>query len=199
MLQTNNSASRRIHLNNYFLFTRKQRSSALLLLFNAGVVFLLYLAAHKYLPTLTNDTHALTQLLDVLDIAIWFVEVVILGLALWFWFENKEIRVCVTPTTLSTFDPTFKDVSWQVDIFDITELKQVTDTRQDYTKNLIVLKNGEQKQLMYGNYRGFDRRAFFDALVLANPNIIVPEKIYRYKTQRPAWAKRIRKKLGFDE
>ena len=62
----------------------------------------------------------------------------------------------------------------------------------------LVLKNGEQKQLMYGNYRGFDRRAFFDALVLANSNIIVPENIYSYKIQRPSWAKRIRKRLGLD-
>ena len=61
-----------------------------------------------------------------------------------------------------------------------------------------MLKNGEQKQLMYGNYRGFDRRAFFDALVLANPKIIIPDSIYSYKIQRPSWAKRIRKKFGLD-
>ncbi|MCX2801880.1 hypothetical protein OQJ68_08795 [Microbulbifer thermotolerans] len=185
-------------MKNYFLFTRKQRSSALLLIFNAGVALLLYLAAHKYLPDLTSDKAALIQLLDVLDIAIWVVEVILLGLALWFWIENKQVRVCVTPTTLSYFDPTFTDVSWEVDICDIAELKQVSDTRQEFFSNLIVLKNGEQKQLMYGNYRGFDRRAFFDALVLANPNIIVPESIYSYKIQRPSWAKRIRKKLGLD-
>lgn len=182
----------------YFIFTRKQRSSALLLVFNAGVALLLYLAAHKFLPNLTSDRVALTQLLDVLDIAIWVVEAALLGLAMWFWFENKQIRVCVTPTDLSYFDPTFSDVGWQVNIFDIKELKQVSNVRQDFLSNLIVLKNGEQKQLMYGNYRGFDRQGFFDALVLANPNIIVPENIYSYKIQRPSWAKRIRKRLGLD-
>ncbi|MAD73982.1 MAG: hypothetical protein CML20_04155 [Rheinheimera sp.] len=184
---------------NYFIYTKKQRSSSMILVLNACVVFFLYLAAHKYLPDLTNDRNALSQLLNILNIAIWFVEAFILGLALWFWFENKEIRVCVTPTTLSYFDPTFGDVSWQVNISDITELKQITDTTQDYATNLIVLKNGEKKQLMYGSYRGFDRRAFFDALVLANPNIIVPEKVYGYKIQRPAWAKRFRKKFGLDK
>ncbi|MDO6442863.1 hypothetical protein [Marinobacter sp. 2_MG-2023] len=183
----------------YFIFTRKQRSSALLLVFNAGLTFLLYVAAHKYLPDLTSDKSALTQLFDVLDIAIWVVEAILLGLALWFWLENKQIRVCVTPTMLSYFDPTFGDVSWQVKVSDITELKQVSDTTQEFISNLIVLKNGEKKQLMYGNYRGFDRRAFFDALVLANPNIIVPESTYSYKIQRPSWAKRIRKKFGLDE
>jgi hypothetical protein len=182
----------------YFIFTRKQRTSALLLIFNAGVAFLLYMAAHKYLPDLTTDKNALTLLLEVLDIAIWVVEAILLGLALWFWIENKEIRVCITSTTLSYFDPTFSDVSWQVNTSDITELKQVSDTRQEYFSNLIVLKNGEQKQLMYGNYRNFDRRAFFDALVLANPNIIVPERLYSYKTQKPPWAKRIRRKFGLD-
>ncbi|GAA6173370.1 hypothetical protein NBRC116592_30400 [Colwellia sp. KU-HH00111] len=182
----------------YFTFTRQQRSSALLLMVNAGVALLMYLAAHKYLPNLTSDKNALTQLLDILDIAIWVVEAFLLGLALWFWLENKQIKVCVTSSYLSYFDPTFSDVSWQVNIFDITELKQVSDSRQDFMSNLIVLKNGEQKQLMYGNYRGFDRRAFFDALVLANSNIIVPENIYSYKIQRPSWAKRIRKRLGLD-
>lgn len=127
------------------------------------------------------------------------IEAVLLGLALWFWLENKLIKVCVTPDTLSYFDPTFSDVRWQVNIFDISELKQVSDTRQEFASNLLVLKNGEQKQLMYGNYRGFDRFVFFDALVLSNPNIIVPESIYSYKIQRPLWANRIRKKIGLDE
>ncbi|WP_049722971.1 hypothetical protein [Gilvimarinus polysaccharolyticus] len=183
----------------YFIFTRKQRSSALLLIVNAGVAFLLYVAAHKYLPNLTVDKNALIQFLDILDIAIWVVEAILLGLALWFWFENKEVRVCVTPTTLSYFDPTFNDVSWQVNVSDITELKQISDAMQEFSSNIIVLKNGEKKQLMYGNYRGFDRRAFFDALVLANPDIIVPENTYSYKIQRSSWAKRIRKKFGLDE
>lgn len=182
----------------YFIFIRKQRSSALLLIFNAGVALFMYLAAHKYLPDLTSEKNAITQILDILDIAIWFIEAILVGLAMWFWFENKQIKVCVTSTTLSYFDPTFGDVSWQVNISDITELKQVTDIRQDFFSNLIVLKNGEQKQLMYGNYRGFDRRAFFDALILANPNIVVPESIYSYKKQIPSWAKRLRKKFGLD-
>lgn len=182
----------------HFIFIRKQRSSALLLIFNAGVALLMYLAANKYLPDLTSDKNAITQIFDILDIAIWFIEAILIGLAMWFWFENKQIRVCVTPTTLSYFDPTFGDVSWQVNISDITELKQVTDTRQEFFSNLIVLKNGEQKQIMYGNYRGFDRRAFFDALVLVNPNIIVPESIYSYKKQIPSWAKRLRKIFGLD-
>ena len=182
----------------YFIFIRKQRSSALLLIFNAGVALLLYLAAHKYFPSLTSDKNAIKQIFDILDIAIWFIEAILVGLAMWFWFENKQIRVCVTPTTLSYFDPTFRDVSWQVNISDITELKQETDTRQEFMSNLIVLKNGDQKEMMYGNYRGFDRRAFFDALVLANPNIIVPESIYSYKKQIPTWAQRFRKKIGLD-
>ncbi|MCB5228070.1 hypothetical protein JAO78_014760, partial [Alishewanella sp. 16-MA] len=96
-------------------------------------------------------------------------------------------------------DPTFSDVGWQVKMADIAQIKQVTDAQQNFLSNVLVLKNGEQKQLMYGNYRGFDRRAFFKALVLANPNIMVPDNIYSYKMQRPAWAKRIRKKLGWDE
>ncbi|MDP5036988.1 MAG: hypothetical protein NWQ42_12805 [Alishewanella sp.] len=183
----------------YFIFTRKQRASARLLVINAGVAFLLYVAAHHYLPQLTSDKDALTQLLNVLDIAIWVIEAVLLGLALWFWLENKQIRVCVTPDTLSYFDPTFSDVGWQVKMADIAQIKQVTDAQQHFLSNVLVLKNGEQKQLMYGNYRGFDRRAFFKALVLANPNIMVPDNIYSYKMQRPAWAQRIRKKLGWDE
>ena len=182
----------------HFTFTRKQRSSALLLVFNAGVALVLYEAAHRYLPNLTSDITALNQIFDVLDIAIWFIEAALLGLALWFWCENKEIRVCVSSTKLSYVDPTFSDVSWQVNIDDIIELKQVSDTRQN-TANLIVLKSGEKKQLMYGNYRGFNRRAFFDALAAANPNIILPDKLYRYQIQTPSWAKRIRKKFGLED
>lgn len=45
----------------YFIFVRKQRSSALLLVVNAGVALLLYVAAHKYLPNLTSNKNALTQ------------------------------------------------------------------------------------------------------------------------------------------
>ena len=167
-----------------FIFTRKQRSSAILLVFNAVVALLLYLAAHEYLPNLSYDKNALAELFSVLDIAIWIIEAILIGLALWFWFENKEIRVCVTPTTLSYFDPTFSDVNWQVNVFDIEELKQVSDTRQDYFSNFIVLKNGEKKQLMYGNYRGFDRRKFFNALVLANPKISEP-RLANLKISKP--------------
>ncbi|MBU2863349.1 hypothetical protein KO489_05795 [Reinekea forsetii] len=180
----------------YFTYTRKQRSSALLLMVNACVLLLMYLAAHQYLPNLTTDTSALEELFGILDIAIWVVEAILIALALWFWFENKAVQVRVTETSLFYNDPTFNDVSWEVAVADIVELKQTTDSRQDYTTNLIVLKNGEQKQLMYGNYRGFDRRAFFDALLSANSNISVPESVYRYAIQRPLWATRIRKKLG---
>lgn len=126
----------------HFIFIRKQRSSALLLTFNACVALLMYLAANKYLPDLTSDKNAIKQIFDILDIAIWFIEAILIGLAMWFWLENKQIRVCVTPTTLSYFDPTFGDVSWQVNISDITELKQVTDTRKEFFSNIIVLKNG---------------------------------------------------------
>ncbi|APE05094.1 hypothetical protein BM528_04330 [Alteromonas sp. RW2A1] len=182
----------------HFIFTRKQRSSALLLVFNAGVALVLYEAAHRYLPILTTDNTALNELFDVLDIAIWFIEATLLGLALWFWYENKEIRVCVSSTKLSYFDPTFSDISWQVNIDDIMELKQISDTRQNIA-NFIELKSGEKKQLMYHNYHGFNRHAFFEALAAANPSIILPDNPNRYKTQRPAWAKRIRKKFGRDE
>jgi hypothetical protein len=119
-------------------------------------------------------------------------------LALWFWCEDKEIRVCVSSTKLSYFDPTFGDISWQVNIDDITELKQISDTRQ-HISNFIVLKSGENKQLMYHNYRGFNRHAFFKALATANPNIILPDNPNRYKIQRPSWAKRIRKKFGLKD
>lgn len=183
----------------YFLYTRKQRSSAILLIFNAGVALVLYYAAHQYLPALSSDTEALSQLLYIMDIAIWLVEALLLGLALWFWIENKHIEVRVTPSMLSYADPTFNDVSWQVDTDDIVELKQVSDVRKEHLQNLIKLKDGTHKQLMYGNYRGFNRRAFFDALVLANPNIIVPGNPYRYTMHRPLWAKRIRRAIGLDK
>ncbi|WP_420935215.1 hypothetical protein ACOJR9_04745 [Alteromonas sp. A081] len=182
----------------HFIFTRKQRTFALLLFFNAGVALVLYEAAHRYLPDLTSDGTALNQLFGVLDIAIWFIEATLLGLALWFWCENKEIRICVSSTKLSYFDPTFGDISWQVNVNDITELKQISDTRQNIS-NFIVLKSGEKKQLMYGNYRGFDRRVFFNALSAANPNIRLPDKPYSYKIQRPAWAKRVRKRFGLED
>jgi len=96
----------------HFIFIRKQRSSALLLIFNAVVALLMYWAANNYLPDLTSNKKAITQIFDILDIAIWFIEAILIGLAMWFWFENKQIRVCVTPTTLSYFDLTFGDVSW---------------------------------------------------------------------------------------
>ena len=182
----------------HFIFTRKQRSFALLLVFNAGVALVLYQASHQYLPNFTSDTTALNELFYVLDIAIWFIEATLLGLALWFWCENKAIKICVSSSKLSYFDPTFSDVSWQVNVDDIKELKQVSDTRQNIA-NFIELKSGEKKQLMYHNYRGFNRHAFFEALTAANPSIILPENPNRYKIQRPAWAKRIRKKFGLDD
>jgi hypothetical protein len=64
----------------HFIFTRKQRSSALLLVFNAGVALVLYGAAHRYLPNLTSDSTALNELFDVLDIAIWFIEATLVGI-----------------------------------------------------------------------------------------------------------------------
>ena len=179
-----------------FTYTKRQRSSAALLMLNATVALLLYFAAHRYLPNLSNDKAALTEVFYILDIVIWLVEAVLVGLAAWFWFENKTIKVCVTSTALCYCDPTFSDIEWQVKIADIAEVKQVTDTRREYSSNYIVLKNGDRKQIMYGNYKNFDRRAFFDALLFANSDIVVPEKTYSYKTQRPAWAKRIRKKFG---
>tara|TARA_R110000868_G_scaffold51432_4_gene163032 strand:- start:645 stop:1187 length:543 start_codon:yes stop_codon:yes gene_type:complete len=170
---------------NYFKYTRKQRRMAVTLLFNALLAFAMYVAASHYLPQF--DQSAATEIFTILDIAIWIIEALLIGVAAYFWIENKSIELWVTPKELHYFDPTFTDCGWTLAINDIVELEQYTDIQSNFTNTNVVLKSGERKQLTFGNF-SIDRRAFFAALKKANPQIKLPDNPYLYGIRRPQWA-----------
>lgn len=169
----------------YFRYTRKQRRMSITLLLNALVVYCMYLAAMHYLPRF--DPHAAAEIIAVADIVIWPVEAILIGLAAYFWFENKQVELWVTPSELHYFDPTFSDYGWTVKTKDIAEIEQFSDVNKTYTVTQVVLHTGETKQINY-SCLPIDRRAFFDALKKGNSTIKLPSNPYLYKSRKPKWA-----------
>ncbi|MGI5310419.1 hypothetical protein [Rheinheimera sp. WS51] len=171
----------------YFKYSRSQRSMAITLLLNAVVAYAMYLAAAHYLPK--YDQAAATEIMAVADIAIWIIEAILVGIALYFWFKNKSIELSVTAKELHYFAPTFADHGWTVPIAEVVALEQFTDVQRNYSTTLIALSSGERKQLMYNNF-SIDRKVFFAALKQANPKITLPKNPYYYEVNRPKWAKK---------
>lgn len=176
----------------YFHYERKQRKSALILLMNALVALAMFFAAHHYFPAMQGHD---PKILEILNIAIWPIELILLALAIYFWKENKAVKIWISPKEFYYFDPTFGDIEWRVPVADIIAFKQSTDTRGSFLNHYFVLKSGDSKSLTLGNHH-IDKRAFVEALKKANPEMEVPDNPYRYKRERPAWAKRL---LGIDK
>jgi hypothetical protein len=176
----------------YFHYERKQRKTALILLMNAVLCLAIFFALHHYLPTMRNHV---SEALDIINIAIWPIEFILLALATYFFRANKAVTIWISPKEFYYFDPTFGDFEWRVPVADIVAFKQSTDTRGGYLNHYFILKSGESKSLTLGNHH-IDKRAFIEALKKANPAMEVPDNPYRYKSERPAWARRL---LGIDK
>jgi hypothetical protein len=171
----------------YFHYKRKQRRIALTLLLNALLALCMHFAAAHYLPKF--DQAAAAELLLIADIAIWFIIAILIGIAIYFWFEDKSIELRVSANSLHYYDPTFMDYGWTVPVADILAIEQYTDVQQHFMNTYIVLKSGERKQLMYSNL-SIDRWAFYAALNKANPNITLPANPYQYEMRKPKWAQK---------
>ena len=176
-------------MDTYYIYTKNQRVVAYTILLNAVLLFGMYLALVKYLPEY-GQADAVQENLNVINIAIWPIEIILLGLAFHFYKKNKTFTLSVSASELYYFDPTFGEVEYRIPVKDIVELMQYTNTQQSGSTNRVCLASGEYKELMYQNFH-IDRKAFFAALKKANPDIILPENPYRYEVTRPQWAKNL--------
>lgn len=147
----------------------------------------MHLAAAHFLPQF--DPVAAAKLLLIADMVIWFIIAILIGIAIYFWLEDKSIELRVSANSLHYYDPTFMDYGWTVPVADILAIEQYTDVQQHFMNTFIVLKSGERKQLMYSNF-SIDRRAFYAALKKANPNIKLPANPYQYEMRKPKWAQK---------
>jgi len=162
-------------------------------MFNMVLLFCMYMALVKYLPEYAVSNKAI-ETLNIITIAMWMIEITLLCIAIYLWRKNKTFCLSVSPTELYYNDPNFGDQTYRIPVRDILELSQYTNTQQSGLTNSLRLVNGEHVQLMYHNY-SIDRKAFFAALIKANPIIKVPKNPNRYDIARPEWAKKL---LGKD-
>lgn len=163
----------------YFHYTRKQRKIAMTLIWNALLALGIYIVASIYLPL---NGRAGVELLNVIDILIWCVEIVLIGIAVYFWFSNKSIELKVTSRDFHYYDPTFGDYGFTVPIKDIVEIEQYTGIQQNFRNTFVVMNNGDRNQCLYFNYP-IDIVSFFSAIKQANPNIKLPDHPYEYETR----------------
>ncbi|WP_417735945.1 hypothetical protein [Rosistilla oblonga] len=156
-------------------YERKQRHTALVLLFNMVVLFAMYGAAHKWI----EPGEARDQLFYWINIAVPVVEVCLLLLAIYFWMNNGRFRMSVDTNRFTIDDPISKTYSFSVPVSEIERIRQTYRNHTNYTTTVMYLKSGETIQLT-PNY-SYSRRALYDALKEANPTIQLPEHPYRFK------------------
>jgi hypothetical protein len=173
----------------YYQFLKHQRTAAYTLVFNMFLLIAMYYALVKYLPEYASGAD-ITETLELITIAMWPIEITLFCFAVYLWRKNKAFCLSVSPVELYYFDPNFGDQSYRIPVKDILEIDQFTNTQQAGLTNRVMLVNGEHIDLMYHNF-WIDRKAFFAALVKANPNIKVPSNPSRYEITKPAWAKKL--------
>ncbi|WP_417731568.1 hypothetical protein [Rosistilla oblonga] len=158
-----------------YLYERKQRHTALVLLLNMGVLIAMYAAARKWI----EPSEASDQLFYWVNIAVPVVELCLLLLAIYFWLKNGRFRMSVDTNRFTVDDPISKTYSFSVPVSEIEGIRQTYRNHTNYTTTIMYMKSGETIQLT-PNYN-YSRRALYDALKEANPTIQLPEHPYRFK------------------
>ena len=162
---------------NHFYYQRKQRRSALTLLFNVGVFLVMWFAAHEYLTPAAFGQQA-EELLYWIDLAAPIVCVLLLLGASWMWLSNKSFEIVLTNTSLRVTDQLSSTYTWELPLNSITEIKHEYEV---HTENTIIWVNTHSdgsKQLTQ-NYH-FSRRRHYAAIKKVSPNIILPQNPYRF-------------------
>lgn len=158
-----------------FLYERKQRKTAKIVLLNMSVLLAMFIAAHHFV----EKSQAGMELLYWVNIAFPIVEAILLLFALYLWTKNGAFHLSLTTATLKMHDPMFKEYSWEVKISDILEIKHRHQKQGGHTTIKICLKNEEARYLTT-NYN-YDRKKLYEAIAQCNPNVIMPESAYRFK------------------
>lgn len=162
-------------MSDLYSYERKQRRSALTLLFNVVALAVMATAAHRLLPA----TDAGQQLLHWIDIAVPVATVGLLLVAAWFWVKNGSFRIAVDAERFELVDPLSEGASFSVPVADIVEIRQVHRKHVDHSMITMRTKSGDVLRLSL-NYR-YDRAALYAALAQANPEISLPEDGWRFQ------------------
>lgn len=159
----------------FYLYERRQRQTSLVLLFNMGVLFAMYVAARTWL----EPTEASDQLFFWMNIAVPVVELCLLLLAIYFWIRNGTFRISVDANRFAIDDPLSKTYSFSVPVSEIEEIRQTHQQQSNVNTIMMYLKSGEKIQLTQ-NY-SYSRKSLYAALKKANPSIGLPEHRFRFK------------------
>ena len=181
----------------YFEYERPQRKSAAVCLLNVAVASVMLGLAHYYLP-IDSQKEASESFLFYANIGYSVSVTILLGIATYFYINNKAIKIWVNSDELGIVDPTFGDYELIVNVQDIIEFSQTKSAGSGNFNTGLMLKGGSYKSLVFNNYK-LDKKAFFTALKQATPAIVLPESIYAHKITRPEWAKKVRSKLNLKD
>ncbi|QEG38932.1 hypothetical protein [Roseimaritima ulvae] len=162
-------------MSDFYRYEKKQRRTAITLLFNMLVLLLMYGAARA----LIEPSEEAEQLFFWMNIALPVVELVLLLGALFFWIQNGTFRVSVDAERFEIVDPLFKDFSFSVPVSEIVEIRQTHQKHHNYSSIMMCMQSGEKHQITQ-NYR-YHRGKLYAALAKANADIQLPKHAYRSK------------------
>jgi hypothetical protein len=161
----------------YFKYQRNQRRSALLVLLNISVVFIIWKGLEHYLPNY-NQQKGVGELIEVLNIAAPIVMIILALLVIYLWVNNKTFTLQITPTNLDVNDPMFGDYSWSAKLKDIQKVGYTKEVQAELRRVHIFMQDGSSHQLTQ-NYR-YSRSKFYQALHKAAPHIDIEESVRRF-------------------
>ncbi len=159
-----------------YRYERKQRRTALTLLFNVVLLFGMYAAARLLL----EPTDATEQLFFWMNLAVPVVALGLLGMAARLWIQNEAFRISITADRFEIVDPLFPSTSFSVPVDEILEIRQTHSAPTGISTIKMHMQSGESIQLLK-NYN-YSRTKLYAALAEANPDIRLPQSAHRFKS-----------------
>ncbi|QDS93958.1 hypothetical protein FF011L_27350 [Roseimaritima multifibrata] len=162
-------------MSDFYVYERRQRRTALVLLGNMAFLLTMYFAAKHFL----EPSKATEQLFFWANIVLPIVEVGLFLVAVRFWRQNDTLRIAVDANRFEIVDPLSKDASFSVPVNDIVKIEHTYSKHVGFNSIMMYLKDGERFRIST-NY-ACSRPKLYAALAKANPAIQLPKNAWRFK------------------
>ena len=156
-----------------YIFEHAQRKSAITLVINALFLLAMFGLVHHF-QVFGTDENALF----FINLGFIAAFLILLSIALYFFWSNKLFRLILTEKTLSIEHPIFELFTWSVDIDNIKAIKHNYDKHSSKPAIWVLLKDGNRKQLTM-NY-AYNRKKLYQLISQINQQIELPENHNRF-------------------
>lgn len=147
---------------------------------NIAIATIMYLGV-EYWAQQNSELEALRYWFEI---GYFSVLILLVLFALYFFITKKTFSISVDRQYFEVKEPLFEQYNWKLNVSDIVEIDQQTDSQTDYPVIFVILSDGSKYQLTINHQ--YDMESLYDALKVANKDIKLPTP---YKFRVPGLSK----------